>query len=75
MLGGFGGGFISEGAGFELGEDWLSLVCYSHTSKGWFSTSEAINCPLFEFLKRDVSCWRGFVEVEAVGVFLLFVEW
>jgi len=26
VLGGFGGGFVAEGAGFELGEDWLSLV-------------------------------------------------
>jgi len=39
------------------------------------STSEPINCPLFEFLKRDVGSWRGFVKIEAVGVFLLFVEW
>ncbi len=27
MLAGFGGGFVAKGAGFELGEDWLSLVC------------------------------------------------
>jgi len=26
VLSGFGGGFVAKGAGFELGEDWLSLV-------------------------------------------------
>ena len=29
MFGGFGGGFVAEGAGFELGEDCLSSV-YPH---------------------------------------------
>lgn len=26
VFGSFGGGFVAEGAGFEFGEDWLSLA-------------------------------------------------
>ena len=37
-------------------------------------TSQAINGPLLEFLKRDICCGWGFVKVEAMLVFLLFVE-
>ena len=38
------------------------------------STSQPVNCPLLELLKRDLSGGGKFVEVQAAGVIVLFID-
>lgn len=68
-------------AGFLLRNEQASIS--ARTSDGqsyaWFAyrgigcTSQSINCPLFKLLESDLSGWRNLVEIQPVGVVMLFV--
>lgn len=52
----------------------LELAMYSNTTRiGCECTSETVDCPLLELLEGDVCRGRRRVEVESVGVLLLFI--
>lgn len=36
-------------------------------------TLQSVNGPLFKLLKRDLRRWRNVIEVQAMGIFLLFI--
>lgn len=77
MGGGLIVGFVAKRARLELCEDCIMVIELVRYSK-WpcissVCTSETVDCPLLELLEGDVCRGRRRVEVEPVGILLLFV--
>lgn len=77
MGGGLIVGFVAKGACLELCEDCTMVIeLVRHSKRPCMSgayTSETVDCPLLELLEGDVCRGRRRVEVEPVGILLLFV--